>query len=109
MAALSGQGVEVERQSSYQGFALASFHLGNLSLVKNSSPYQLDVKMSLPYGSLGCLSNSGVSLGQNLIQTLAILQSRLKLIGSGPEFSVAEFFKVRLARVYIANQRLNAP
>ncbi len=39
MAALSCEGIEVERQGSYQGFALASFHLGYLPLVKDDSPY----------------------------------------------------------------------
>jgi hypothetical protein len=39
VATLPGEGIEVEGEGSYQGFALTGFHLGNFALVKDNASH----------------------------------------------------------------------
>jgi hypothetical protein len=109
MAALPGEGIEVEGQGSYKCFAFTSFHLGYLALMKDNPPCQLNIEVPLLYGSLGCFPDSSISLRQNLIQVRAIPEPRLKLIGLGSKLRVAESLEFRLQLVYVIDQRLKAP
>jgi len=68
VTALIGKRVEIEGQGGDQRFALAGFHLGNLTLVKNDAAHQLHIKMALSHSPPGCLTDGGEGFRQQLIQ-----------------------------------------
>ena len=97
--ALTGQGVQVNRQGRDQGLALAGLHFGDLALVQHHAAEQLDVEMALPQHAPGGLANHRERLGLQGVDLLAGGEASLERLGLGPQIIVGECRNRRLERV----------
>ena len=97
MGAPSRQGVEVEGQDGDQGLSLPCFHLRDSALVKNYSPYELDVEMPHGQGPFRRLPRDGESLGKNLLENPFRLGEIFPVgrIAAGAEAGADPFAKLR--------------
>ena len=70
MDAVAGQGIEIDRQSSHQGFALAGFHFGNLPPVQGDAANQLHIVMALAQDGrpAGRFPDGGKGFRQQILQ-----------------------------------------
>jgi len=97
--ALARERVQVHRQRGRQRLALAGAHFGDLAFVQRHATHQLHVEVAHLHHALGALTHHGKGLGQQLVQTLAVGQSALELLGLGPQLVVAQLFQRRLQRI----------
>ena len=95
----TGQGIQVHRQGSDQGFALAGFHFGNLASVQHHAPDQLYVVMPLSQMAARRLADYGKGFGQQVVRGFALGQSLPELIGFVPQFVVGQAQQVSLQSV----------
>ncbi|GIS14080.1 MAG: hypothetical protein CM15mP116_06630 [Synechococcus sp.] len=86
--ATTSEGVEIARKGGNQGFAFASFHLGDLTFMQHHAANQLDIEMTHAQHTLAGFTNNGKGLRQDLVedrplvrQTAGIGQTLLE--GSG--------------------------
>ena len=56
MNALAGQSIEIGGQGGDQRLALTGLHFGDIAAMQHHAADQLHVVMTLPQGSLGCLT-----------------------------------------------------
>ncbi len=79
VGAFAGQGVQVQRQGGYQRLALAGAHLGDLALVQGDAADELNIEMAQPDGALAGFPHGGESLGEQVVQRLAVRQPGAEL------------------------------
>ena len=72
MDALARQGVEVAGERRDERFALARFHLGDLTVIECHGADELNVEMTQAERSHAGLSNRGERLGENRVEAFAI-------------------------------------
>ena len=99
-----GQGVERGRERRREGFSLAGPHLGDLALVKDHAPDQLDVEMALAEGSLCRFSSGSEDFRKDLVQRLLdsrllFLTARLRDLLAALQVGMVEFVLVGLVRL----------
>ncbi len=95
--------VEVQRQGGHQGLAFAGRHFGDVAQVQHHAADQLNVVRdfhplerhagghpALAHIALTGLFDRREGLGQNVVQSLALLQARPKLPRFGLDFVVRE-------------------
>ena len=97
--ALAGQGVQVGGQRGHQRLALAGTHFGDLAFVQHHAADQLHVEMAHAEHALRTLAHHGESLGQQLVQRLALVQPRPEFGRLRGQFGVGELFHRWLQRV----------
>ena len=88
MDALSGQRVQIEGHRRGQGLPLACFHLGDLPLVQNQSPEDLNVKGSHLNRPLRRFADDGKGLDEDVVQPGSVLQLVTEIKGFGLEFVI---------------------
>ena len=66
----AGEGVEDRREGGDEGLAFARLHLGDLALMEDDPPEELDVEVPHPEGPLHRLTGGGEDLGQDLVEGL---------------------------------------
>ncbi len=87
---VSGERVQVGRQSRDEGLALAGLHLRDLALVEHDPPEQLHVEVALADGSLHGLANRGEGLRDQIVEGLPVLQALSELSRPRAERRVGE-------------------
>ena len=88
--AVSGQGIQIGRQRGDERFALARLHLGDLALVQDDAPDELDVEMAHLGRPAGGLPDDGEGLREDVIEAGALGQLLLEFGGLGPELVVGQ-------------------
>jgi len=90
MAALAGQGVEVQGHGRREGLPFARLHLRDLALVKDDPPDELHVEGAHPHGPAGRLPNHGEGLRQDVVEAHAAREFLLELGRLGLQLPVGE-------------------
>jgi hypothetical protein len=106
VAPLTGKGVEIKGEGSYQGFTLAGFHLSDFSLVKDNATQKLHIKVALTYSPLGGFTDSSEGFRQKLVKRATGVKPSLKIISLGTKLIIAESLKFRLQLIYPLYYRL---
>ena len=88
--ALAGEGVQVQGKARHQRFALACLHLGDLALVQDDAPDELDVEVPHADRSLRRLTAQGESLDQELVGILALDGALPQLVRPRPKAGVVK-------------------
>jgi len=88
--ALAGEGVQIGGQGSHQGLALAGLHLGDAALVEDDAADELDPVGLHAQDPPGGFPAGGESLGQEVVQGLAVLIPLFEFGGLGLELLVGE-------------------
>jgi hypothetical protein len=96
--ALAGQRVEVGRQHTGEGLALAGLHLGDVAPVQRRPAHHLDVVVPLAEDPLGRLPRGRERLGQQVVDGLAVLVPLLVLVGQLAQLGVGQVDVVVLDR-----------
>ena len=104
--AAAGQRVQVGGQHGGQGLALAGLHLGDVAQVQRGAAHELDVEVPLAEHPAGGLADGGESLGQQLVQGLAVGVPLPELVGHRPQLGVGQCLEVVLDRVDLGDDRL---
>ena len=97
--ALARQAVQITRQRGHQGLAFPGLHLGDLAAMKDDAPDHLDIVMTLAEGPLRGLAHGRESLGQEVVQRLAVLETLAEGRGSGLQVGIPEANETRLEGV----------
>src|SRR3990170_2966202 len=97
--ALTGQGVQVQREGGHKGLSLAGLHLRYLALVKDEAAYELDIEMAHLKAPPGHFPYRGKGLGQKVVEGLAPGKLLFELCRKLTEALVAHGFHLRLERV----------
>ena len=100
----AGQGVEVDREGRDQGLAFAGLHLGDLALMKDQTPHELDIVMPLAQIPFGRLPHQGEGLRQQVIQILALGQPFPELVRHSPKLGVGPLHDLGLQGVDLLYQ-----
>ena len=94
--AFSGQGVQIRRTGGNESLSLTGLHLCDTSLVKDNTADQLHRIVLHLQHSLRRLANSGKSLWKQIIQSLSVCQTLLKLSCVVPQLLVCQLLHLRL-------------
>ena len=86
---LPRQGVEVGGKGRHQGLALAGLHLGDAALMEDDAAHQLHPVGPEAQHPVRRLPGGGEGLGENVVQSLAVLQALFELLGLCLELGVA--------------------
>ena len=97
--ALAGNSVEVAGQRGDQGLAFAGLHLGDMPLVQRHGADELYIKVTHARDALGSLTHGGKSLGEHVVERLAVGVTLTELIGLGAEFLLGHLLKLGLKTV----------
>ena len=73
------QSVQIGGKGGHQGFALAGFHLGNPSLMKNNTTDNLYIEVFHSKYTPACLTHYRKCLRKKIIKCFAVFKSFLKL------------------------------
>lgn len=92
--ALAGERVEIRRQGTDQGLALAGLHLGHITEVEGCAAHHLNVVVALSEDPLGGLTDGRECLGEQVVQALAVRVPFLVLVGERPQLGVGEVDEV---------------
>ena len=96
---LAGNSVEVAGQRGDQGLAFAGLHLGDMPLVQCHGANELHVKVTHARDALGSLTHGGKSLGEHVVERLAVGVTLTELIGLGAELFLGHLLKLGLKTV----------
>ena len=99
--ALSCESVEVNRESSHEGFTFTCLHLSDTALMKAHTADELNIKMAHAENTARCLAADRKSLRQDIVQSLSGFKSVLELLCISGKRSVAEVRKTCLKTVYL--------
>ena len=88
--ALAGQRVQVGGQRGHQRLAFTGLHLGDAALMQHDAAHQLDGVGAHAQHAVGGLPHGGKCLRQDVVQRLAVLQTRLELRGLGLQLGVGQ-------------------
>ena len=99
MYTLAGNSVEVAGQRGDQGLAFAGLHLGDMPLVQCHGANELHVKVTHARDALGSLTHGGKSLGEHVVERLAVGVTLTELIGLGAELFLGHLLKLGLKTV----------
>ena len=80
MHALFRDGVQAGRKRCHKGLALASFHLGNITIVQNDPAQKLHIIVLQPQHAPAGLPHLRKYFGQQIIQALALFIARTKFL-----------------------------
>ena len=97
--ALAGDGVEVTGQGGDEGLAFAGLHLGDMPLVQRHGADELHIEVTHAHGALGSLAHGGKSLGQHIVERLAVGIALAELIGLAAELLLGHLLKLGLKTV----------
>ena len=97
--ALAGEGVEVGGEGGHQGFTFTGLHLGDAALVQHNAADELHPVGTQAQHPVRCLPDGGKGLGENIVGSLAILQTLLELGGFCLKLGVSEGFILLLQRL----------
>ena len=103
MHALAGDSVEVAGQRGDQGLTFAGLHLGDMALMKRHGADELYVKVTHARDALGSLAHGGESLGEHVVERLAVGVTLAELIGLGAELLLGHLLKLGLKTVDLVN------
>ena len=78
MHALAGQRIEIRRHGRNEGFTFTRRHLTDSALMQSNTAENLNVKVVHIESTLCRFSHHGKSVGQNIVQRLALRQSFFK-------------------------------
>jgi len=93
------EGVQVGRQRRDECLSLTGLHFGDAAEVQRHAAHELDVEMTLADRAPRTLAHDGKGLDEQVVQVLALLDSRLELDRLGGELLVAEALHVGLDAV----------
>ncbi len=82
--------VQVERQRGHEGFAFARPHFGDLALVEHDPADHLNVVVAHLHLPPGDFAHHRERLGQDVVQSCAVLEPGDEFGGLGPELVVAQ-------------------
>ena len=99
MHALAGDSIEVAGQGGNKGLAFAGLHLGDMPLVQRHGADELYVKVTHARDALGSLAHGGKSLGEHVVERLAVGVALTELIGLGAELFLGHLLKLGLKTV----------
>ena len=105
--ALAGQRVQVGGQGGHQGLAFAGLHLGDAALMQDDAADELHPVGAHAQHTPGGLPAGGKGLGQDVVQSLAILQTLLELRGLSLELLVGEGLVLILQSLDLLHQGHN--
>jgi hypothetical protein len=97
--ALARQRVEIGRQRSDQGLALAGAHLGDPTAVQDHAADELHVEVPHPKHALAGLAHHAEGLGQQIVERRAPGQTLAELGGLGRERLIRELRQFGFERV----------
>ena len=97
--ALAGNSVEVAGQRGDERLAFAGLHLGDMPLVQRHGADELYVKVTHARDALGSLAHGGKSLGEHVVERLAVGVTLAELIGLAAEFLLGHLLKLGLKTV----------
>ena len=93
MNALALQSIQVSRQCRHKSLTFTSFHLGNVTLMKNHTANQLHIIRTLANHTLSSLPCYGKRIWQNRIKRHILLRQTLfQLISLRPKLLVGHLF-----------------
>ena len=104
MAAVAGEGVEIEGEGGDKGLALPGLHLGDAAGVQDDAAHELDVEGPHAQGAPGALAGDGEGLDEEIVEGLVLGEALLELLGLLAELVVGESLGLRLEGVNAANE-----
>ena len=87
---VSGQRIEVGRQSGDQGLAFAGAHFRDLTVMQHHAADQLNVEMTHAERPLARFTHDGEGLGQQIVERLSLGEAPPELVGLGAQRVVGE-------------------
>ena len=96
--ALAGQRVQIGRQRRHEGLALAGLHLRDTALMQDDAADDLDAVVTHAEHAPRSLAAGRKSLGQQLVERLAVLIAFLKFIGLCAQLLIGELPELLLQR-----------
>ena len=72
--------------------------------MQGDATHELHVVVTQPQGALGCFSNRGEGLGEDVVQGFPFGQPAAELVRLGPEFGVGEGFEFFFQGVDLVHQ-----
>ena len=96
--ALAGQRVQIGRQRRHEGLALAGLHLRDTALMQDDAADDLDAVVTHAEHAPRSLAAGRKSLGQQLVERLAVLIAFLKFIGLCAQLLIGELLELLLQR-----------
>ena len=79
--AVSGEGVEVSGENFHQRFTFTGFHLGDTALMEDDAADELHPVGTHAQHTVRSLADGGKGIGQNVVQTFALLKAALEHLG----------------------------
>ena len=96
MYALAGQRAQVRRHRGDQGLTFTGLHFRDLALVQGDATHDLHVEGTHAQDSPRGLTDRRKRLNQDVVQSLAILEAVLELLGLGLQLLVRQGLEVLL-------------
>ena len=97
--ALPRERIQVSREGGDQRLALAGLHFGDGARMKHHAADQLDIEVPLPQRALRRFPNRREGGSQEVIEGLALLELRTKLLSLRAQLVVGELFDGRLKSI----------
>ena len=104
MNALARKCIQVDRQGSGEGFALARAHFRNFPVVQCHATEQLHIEMAHLHDALGAFSHHSKRLGQQIVQRLPLGDALLELLRLGAQRIIGQLLVVGLHRIDACNR-----
>ena len=104
--------VQVERHRRDERLAFTCLHLGDVALVEDDRPHDLDVEVPHAERPLGGLAHGCKRLEDELAQVLPVVQALLELRGLAHELGIGQSLEFRLEGRHVCGllgQALHAP
>ena len=103
----AAEGVQVGSQGGDQRLAFAGLHFGDLSLMQNHAADQLDVEMPHVEHPPSRFTNHRESVGQQIVERLALIGALAQVGGTPAEVGIAEGADRRFPIVDLRQRRLH--